>query len=68
MADYQMAGAVPLPNGVAEVGHQGADVVLLLHTGSSRRVDLGPDVRDDFQKLFMQAEERAEQWAAEHDV
>jgi hypothetical protein len=49
---------------VAEVGHQGADVVLLLH--GMRRADFGPDVRTEFMKLFMEAEGRAEAFVAEH--
>jgi hypothetical protein len=62
---YEMTGAVPLPDGIAEIGHQGPDVVILAH-GGQRRITLGPDVRDEFQKLYMEAETQAEAWAAEH--
>jgi hypothetical protein len=61
---YQMTTAIPLPDGgIAEVGHQDGDVVILLH-GTSR-LALGAGQRNEFIKGFCRAEWAAEAWAAE---
>jgi hypothetical protein len=57
-AGYQMTGPIwGTGTMVPEIGHDGPDVVILV---GKHRITLTPEKREEWQRLFMEAERHAE--------
>jgi hypothetical protein len=65
-SDYTRVGTVEDSNGVKVNIGVDDEGDLILSGVLIRTIRLGPEQRKDFQLLFMEAERRAEAWAAEH--
>ncbi len=62
---YQMTGALSdMRGGIVEIGHNGPAVEVRPH--GLKVITLDAAGREEWQRLFMEAERRAEAWAAEH--